>query len=347
LGYQFEYNFYFWLLLAIPVFVLFFVLLLRWKKKTITRIGDPRLVKDLIKDYSPKLFKTKFTLLSIAFAAGAIAMTNLRKPGDADSIVRKGIDVVVALDVSKSMYAVDLQPNRLDRAKQMIVKLMEAMPDDRIGLVLFAGRAYLQMPLTTDHGAAKLFVTSASPDAIANQGTVIADALQMSANAFNAKERRFKSVVLISDGEDFDMNALEKADELAAQGVMVNTVGVGSPEGAKIADPVSGENKKDALGNDVITKLNESELQEIAHKTNGTYVRLVNSADAVSAILKQLSQIDRKAYGDLSLMNFTTYYYWFAGLMFLLLIIENFIPDKKKMVGGLAGMNVHKAGQKK
>ena len=334
MGYQFEYNFYFWLLVAIPVFILLFFLLLRWKKKTMTRIGDVRLVKELIKDYSPKLFTTKFTLLSLAFAAGAVAMTNLRKPGDADSIMRKGIDVVIALDVSKSMYAVDLQPNRLERAKQLIVKLMDEMPDDRIGLVLFAGRAYLQMPLTTDHGAAKLFVTSASPDAIANQGTVIADAMQMSANAFNAKERRFKTVILISDGEDFDANAIEKAGEMAEQGVMVNTVGVGSAEGAKIADPVSGENKKDAMGNDVITKLNETELMQIAQKTNGTYVHLINSSDAISAILKQLSQIDRKAYGDLSLMNFTTYYYWFAGLMFLLLIVENFIPELKKTIVG-------------
>src|SRR5205085_8418121 len=128
----------------------------------------------------------------------------------------------------------------------------------------------------TDHGAAKLFVTSATPDAIANQGTVIADAMQMSANAFNGKERRFKSVVLISDGEDFDANALDKANEMAAQGVMVNTVGVGSPEGSKIVDPISRENKKDAMGNDVVTKLNESELQQIAQKINGTYIRLVN-----------------------------------------------------------------------
>ncbi|MEJ0102603.1 MAG: VWA domain-containing protein [Bacteroidota bacterium] len=305
--------------------------MLRWKKKTIQRIGDARLVKELIKGFSPKLFTAKFTLLSIAFAAGVIAMTNLRKPGDADSIMRKGIDVVIALDVSKSMYAVDLQPNRLERAKQMIIKLMDEMPDDRIGLVLFAGRAYLQMPLTTDHGAAKLFVNSASPDAIANQGTVIADALQMSANAFNAKERRFKSVILISDGEDHDENALVKADELAEQGVMINTVGVGSVEGSKIVDPTTGENKKDAMGNEVITKLNDTELKQIAEKTNGSYVHMESTDETVSAILKQLSQIDRKSYGDLSLMNFTTYYFWFAGLMFLLLVIENFIPERKEL----------------
>ncbi|MES1220382.1 MAG: hypothetical protein ABUT20_33080 [Bacteroidota bacterium] len=125
---------------------------------------------------------------------------------------------------------------------------------------------------------------------------------------------------------------MEKADEMAEQGVMINTVGVGSVEGSKIVDPVSGENKKDAMGNEVITRLNEVELKQIAEKTNGAYIHLENTDDAVSALMKQLSQIDRKAYGDLALMNFTTYYYWFAGLMFLLLIIENLLPEKKKKV---------------
>jgi len=154
----------------------------------------------------------------------------------------------------------------------------------------------------------------------------------MSANEFNSKERRFKTVVLITDGEDHDMNALQKADEMADQGVMINTVGVGSVEGSKIVDPVTGENKKDAMGNEVISRLNEVELKQIAEKTNGTYVHLENTDDTVSALLKQLSQIDRKAYGDLALMNFTTYYYWFAGLMFLLLIIESLIPERKRKV---------------
>lgn len=331
---QFENIFYFWALAAIPVFIVLFIFLRKWKKNTMKRIGDPKLVSQLVKDFSSRLFTTKFALLSVAFAAGVIAMTNLRRPGDADSIMRKGIDVVFALDVSKSMYAVDLQPNRLERAKQMIVKMMDAMPDDRIGLVIFAGRAYIQMPLTTDHGAAKLFVTSASPDAIVNQGTVIADAMQMSANEFNSKERRFKSVVLITDGEDHDQNALQKADEMAEQGVMINTVGVGSVEGSKIVDPATGENKKDAMGNEIVSRLNEVELKQIAEKTNGTYIHLEDTDGTVNALLKQLSQIDRKAYGDLSLMNFTTYYYWFAGLMFLLLILEIFIPERKRKTTG-------------
>ena len=332
MSYQFEHIFLFWLLVAIPFFIFLFFLLVRWKRKTTKRIGDARLVAELIKGFSSRLFTTKFTLLSVAFAAGVVAVTNLRKPGDADSVIRKGIDVVIALDVSKSMLAVDLQPSRLEKAKQMIIKLMDEMPDDRIGLVLFAGRAYLQMPLTTDHGAAKLFVTSASPDAIATQGTVIADALQMSANAFNGKERRFKSVILISDGEDHDANALVKADAMADQGVMINAVGVGSAEGSQIIDPATGESKKDAMGNIVITKLNEDELKQIAEKTNGAYVHLQGTDETVTALLKQLSQIERKAYGDVSLTNFRTYYSWFAGFMFLLLLVENLIPERKKKI---------------
>ena len=161
--------------------------------------------------YSSKLFSLKFGMLSIAFAAGVVMLMDLRKPGGTEGINRKGIDVVVALDVSKSMLAADLAPDRLERAKQLIGKLMTAMPNDRIGLVLFAGKAYLQMPLTTDHGAARMFVSSASPDAVPQQGTVISEALQRSANAFNAAERRFKTVILISDGEDHDVEAVNTA----------------------------------------------------------------------------------------------------------------------------------------
>ena len=177
----------------------------------IKRIGDRNLVKALMGTYSSKLFSLKFGMLSIAFAAGVVMLMDLRKPGGTEGINRKGIDVVVALDVSKSMLAADLAPDRLERAKQLIGKLMTAMPNDRIGLVLFAGKAYLQMPLTTDHGAARMFVSSASPDAVPQQGTVISEALQRSANAFNAAERRFKTVILISDGEDHDVEAVNTA----------------------------------------------------------------------------------------------------------------------------------------
>lgn len=179
------------------------------------------------------------------------------------------------------MLATDLAPNRLERAKQFIGKLMNEMPNDRIALVLFAGKAYLQMPLTVDHGAAQLFVSLASPDAIPQQGTVISDALNMSARVFDAADRKFKSVILISDGDMMTVDAVTTANDLAVQGVMINTIGIGSANGATITDPLTGENKRDNAGNVVISKLNEDVLKEIAGKTNGVYVKLESSDEAL------------------------------------------------------------------
>jgi Ca-activated chloride channel family protein len=229
------------------------------------------------------------------------------------------------------MLAQDLQPNRLERAKQFVINLMNEMPNDRIGLVLFAGKAYLQMPLTSDHNAARLFVISAGPGSVPQQGTVVSEALKMSARTFNNKEKRFKTVVLISDGEDHDLEALKTAAELAEQGVMVNTVGLGSPEGTTITEPVTGEIKKDEFGNTVISKLNEEELRQIATATNGIYHRLQSSNDAVAVLLKQFAQIEKKSFDDNSLLDYKTFFQWFAAAMLLLLLAEFFIPETRKI----------------
>ncbi len=317
---------------AIVLFIVLFILLLKWKRKVIQRIGERNLVKALTSAYSAKLFNLKFGMLTIAFAAGVVMVMDLRKPGGPEGMNRKGIDVVITLDVSKSMLATDLAPNRLERAKQLIGKLMNAMPNDRIALVLFAGKAYLQMPLTTDHGAASMFVSSAGPDAVPQQGTVISEAIRRSAHAFNAAERRFKAVLLISDGEDHDPEAVATAKELAEQGMMINTIGIGSPDGAYIPDPITGENKIDpATGATVISKLNEDVLKQIAENTNGIYIRLQDTDDAVRQLQQQLSQIETKAFADVSLINFKAYYWWFAGAMLILLLAEYFIPETKKV----------------
>ncbi len=333
MNFQFQHKEFLWLFLSIAVAALLFVGVLAWKKKVTKRIGDKSLVKALTSNYSPELFAIKFVLLAIAMAVGILAVMNPRKPGEGDdSSTRKGIDVAIALDVSKSMLATDLAPDRLERAKQFIGKLMNEMPDDRIALVLFAGKAYLQMPLTIDHGAAQLFVSSASPDAVPQQGTVISDALNMSARVFNSEEKRYKAIVLISDGEDHDEEAVKTAKDLAEQGVMINTVGIGSPEGTTIPDASTGDVKKDETGNTVISKLNEEVLKQMANETNGLYIRLQSSDEAVAALKAQLSQIETKAYNDVSQMNFKTFYMWLAAAMLILLLVENFIPERKKVV---------------
>lgn len=332
MNFQFQYRDLTWLWLVLAGLLLLFAAYRFWRGKVMKRTGDRKLIGHLIRNYSPRLANLKFILIGLAFAAGIIAAMNPVKPGDAGNVKRKGIDIAVALDVSKSMLAGDLAPSRLERAKQFVNKLLDEMPDDRIALILFAGKAYMQMPLTTDHGAAKMFVSSAGPDAVPQQGTVISDALQISARAFNSAEQRFKTIILISDGEDHDAGAVRTAGALAEEGVMINTVGIGSSEGAVIIDPLTGEQKKDASGNTVISKLNEEVMRSVAEKTNGIYINLKGSDEAVSILKSQLSQIERKAYGDVSLMNFSTYYMWFAAAMFILLLAEYFIPDRKRKV---------------
>jgi len=316
-------------LILVPVLVVFFLNLLRWKRKRVKKIGDPVLVKELIKGFSPLKFFLKFSLIAIALAAIIGAAANLQKPGRMENVNRKGVDVMIALDVSKSMLAEDIKPNRLERAKQLVNKLMDKMENDRIGLVLFAGRAYVQMPLTTDHGAAKMYIQNAGPETVPSQGTVIGEALKMANTAFNSKERKFKSIVLISDGEDHDPEALQLTKALAGNGVMINTVGIGSPEGVPLIDNTTNELRKDAQGNAIITKLNETELKQLATDTKGIYVHLEDTGEAANQIMTQLNTIEQSALGDDAFVSYQSYFQWFLAAAFLLLLIEIFVPEKK------------------
>lgn len=304
---------------------------LLWKKRAVRRIGDARLVQQLYRSHAPGKAVFRFILLITAFALGCIAIANPRQPDEMQEDARKGIDVMLALDVSNSMLATDMGPNRLQRAKTMLSKLIDGLPNDRIGLVLFAGNAYIQMPLTTDHSAARMFIATASPSVISAQGTAISDALEKSRLAFGDNAERFKTVILVSDGETHDENALETARQLASKGIMINTVGIGSPEGASILDTTTGTEKRDINGNVVISRLNEQLLQQLATSTNGVYINLQNAAQSVEGLVQQLGQIEKKALGDTSVFTYRTFYAWMALPMLLLLLGELFFPDRKKV----------------
>lgn len=288
------------------------------------------LVKELSKNHSRTKTVFKFLMILIAFACGCIALANPRVPDKNSGEVRKGIDVVIALDVSNSMKATDIAPDRLSRAKQFVSRVIDNLKDDRVGLVVFAGYGYAQMPLTFDYDAARLYVASADPANISAQGTSIADAFDKANLLFGKESERFKSIILITDGETHDENAMEKLKELTEKGVMVNTVGIGSPEGTTIKDS-SGNVKTDASGQPVISKLNEQILQQIAQATNGMYVHLQSSDVAVKQVMNQYTQIEKKALGDTSLYTYESYYTWLALPMLLLLIAETFLPDRKKV----------------
>jgi Ca-activated chloride channel homolog len=329
LNYRFEHSSFLFGLALLPFLLVVFVMLLKWKKKTRKKIGDPGLVNMLTKNYSPVKFSTKFVLGLLTLALIITGAANLQKPGRSDNINRKGVDVMIALDVSNSMLAEDVKPNRLERARQLVNKLMDKMPNDRIGLVLFAGRAYMQMPLTNDHSAAKMYVQSAGPEVVPTQGTVIAEALRVATAGFNSKERKYKSIVLISDGEDHDPEAIKLAQSLSQMGVMINTVGIGSPDGIPLIDPSTHETRKDAQGNSIITKLNEAELKQLAVDTKGVYVQLQDTNDAVTIITNQLSTVEQTISGDKSLANYDNYFIWFLALALLFLLIEFLMPERK------------------
>ena len=328
---HFQHIEYLLALAVVPLMILLYAFVIKGKKNTIKKIGDTVLVNQLIKEYSPVKFFMKFVLISLAFVVGVIALANPRMPQGTTMVNRSGIDVMVALDVSKSMLAGDIKPNRLERAKQFVTKLIDKLPNDRIGIVVFAGRAYLQMPLTTDHSAAKMYLASASTDVVPTQGTVIGDALKMCYAAFNTQEKKYKAIVLISDGEDHDEAAVKITTALAEEGVMINTVGIGSLEGTTIIDPVTNETKRDAAGSPVITKLNEEELKNIAANGNGLYQLFTNTDEVVDNVDKQLKAMGQRAITENSLVNYKNFFPWLLGIGLILLLIEFFMSEIKQL----------------
>lgn len=318
------------LLVLIPLTLVFFSVL-NWKKKATRNLGDEALINQLTKNFSAPLFNLKFILILAAISSLIIAAANLRKPVPGEKENKAGIDVMIALDVSKSMWAEDTKPSRLDAAKQFVGSLIDRLNDNRVGLVLFAGRAFLQMPLTTDFSVAKLYVSNATPDVVPVQGTVVGDALQLCANSLNTKEKKYKAVVLISDGEDHDPHSTEVLQQLADNGVIVNTIGVGTVAGAPIKEPGAADYKTDAEGKTVISKLNETELMQIAQKTGGTYMHLSDAENTSSQIASVLNSMEKKAIENSgSTRQYASFYWLFVLLALLMLITEIFIPETKR-----------------
>lgn len=330
---RFQHTTYLLVLASIPLLILLYYMVGRWKKKVTKRMGDERLVRQLIRNYSPQRVAIKFMIVLLAFSCTVFALANLRKPGAVEKVKRSGIDIMIALDVSKSMLADDVKPNRLERARQSMAKLIDKLSNDRIGIVLFAGRAYLQMPLTSDHGAAKMYLAAANTDVVPTQGTVIADALNMCYSSFNPKEKKYKAVVLISDGEDHDDGAIKIASQMANDGILINTVGIGSPQGAGFMDELTNQPKKDINGNTVITRLNEEVLKTIAARGGGTYQRFTGTDELVNGLETQLSGMEQRTITEDSQVNYINFFPWFLAAALVLLLIDFFLSETKKTTG--------------
>ncbi len=260
----------------------------------------------------------------------ALGAANLRSAGKAEDVNRKGRDIVIAMDVSKSMLADDIKPNRLEKSKQFVSKLLEQLPDDRIALIWFAGKAYLPMPLTADQGAANLFVQSAAPDAVPTQGTVIGEALRLAAESFPQQDKRYKVVLLITDGEDHDESAVTMAKELKDRGILLIAIGLGTVEGSPITEPGTTEYKKDKDGQTIVTKLNENLLKQMAVANGGLYGNMQNTDALLKEVTAVIDQLEKKGTdGEVSNTNYNNYFVWFLALALLLLLLEIFISERK------------------
>lgn len=325
-----------YLLLLIPVLVLLFVYARLRKKKAMSRFGDLNLVMRLVPDYSGTREIIKFVIWSVAWLLIVISLADPQTGSKLEKIKRKGVDMIFALDVSNSMLAQDITPNRLERAKQAIVHLLGKLENDRVGLVVFAGKAYVQMPLTTDYSATRLFLSNINPGMIPVQGTAIGDAIETCASSFG-NTKQSKAIIIITDGENHEDNAVEAAQEAAAKGIRVYTIGVGLPEGAPI--PVySGSTqigyKKDAQGITVITRINEPMLQDIAKAGRGIFVRANNSQSGVQEVFDQINKLEKAEYNEAFFSDYEDRYQIFLFAAFLLIVAETLIAERK---GKLAG----------
>jgi Ca-activated chloride channel family protein len=298
------------------------------------RAGDPLLIESLIKGRAPRRALFKFSLILIAVAGCILALANPRVEGPGEPDIRRGIDLVLAVDVSKSMLAPDLAPNRLANAKALLQILLRDRPDDRVALVLFAGHAYTQLPLTYDHGSAAMFVQSMDPLQFSAQGTAVGGALSTAHDILKPGRGRYKVVLLLSDGETFDgdnekENVGATSAQLADAGIMVITVGLGSPGGTTFIDPLTKTQKKDRQGVVVVSRLDDALLKGIATKTKGDYYLFTSPAETERAVLRSLDGAKNAALVDKSLLNYRTLYLWLAVPVLLLLVAEPFVPDHK------------------
>ena len=320
---------YLYLLLLIPVLALHFLAENRKRKKRLKAYGNPEIINQLMPDVSYRRPWLKFILQLMAITVCIIMVCGPQFGSKLEKNQRKGAEMMIALDVSNSMMAEDITPNRLSKSKQILSKLVDKLKDDKIGLVVFAGDAYTQLPITSDYVSAKMFMGSISPELVPRQGTAIGAAIDLCVRSFPQKGKAERAIILITDGENFEDNAVERAKEAMDQGIKTHVIGMGLDKGAPIPMQNSSDFRKDKDGNVVITRLNEKMCQEIAAAGNGIYVRSDNTNGALRAIT---SELDKMKKADIESSVYSEYDEQFQGLAWIILIlmlVDIFILERK------------------
>ena len=319
-----------WWLITIPVFVIAYIVYTKRKQRQLAEFGDPELMAQLMPDASKSRPVWKFSLLIVALILLIVAAARPQYGQKEKTVKRQGIEVMVALDISNSMLAEDVAPNRLDRAKQMLSKMIDNMVDDKVGLVVFAGDAFTQLPITCDYVSAKMFLNTISPTLIPTQGTAIGAALQTAITSFWAQESDAgRAIILITDGENHEDDAIAAAKQAKELGIQVFVIGIGKPEGAPIPKPGTNDYFKDRSGQVVVSRLNEEMCQQIAGAGNGAYVRCDNTNTAMRALQQELDRIATTELESTVYADYNEQYQSFVLIALLLLAIEFFILSRQ------------------
>ncbi len=321
-----DYKFLY-LLFLVPVFLIGYGIMRYLRARRVKAFGDPALVEALMPSRSRSKGWVKAVLFSLAFAFFAIGLARPRTGAKLAERNTKGAEIIVALDVSNSMLAQDYSPNRLERAKLSIARLTERLQEDRIGLVIFAGTSFVQLPVTTDYVSAKMFLNSIDTGSIPVQGTAIGDAIRLSIKSFSAQSEKSRVIVVISDGENHEDDAVGAAKQAAELGIKVYTIGVGSAEGQPI--PMDGGLLKDKDGNIVVTKLNEEMLRDIARAGGGAYIHAGGEEFGLNPIIQDIRRMEDEEFGSVVFEEYDEQYMYFFGIALLLFILEMLIGERK------------------
>lgn len=329
--FKFEHTIYFYAFAALPVMLILVIWYFVSRRKKLKRLGEAKLISELIPYSSRRKRIIKVILFMLGFSSLVVALCNLQTGSKLTEVKREGADIIVCIDVSNSMMAQDLSPDRLTRAKYALEKMIDGLEGDRLGLVIFAGEAYVQLPITSDYSAAKLFLESIGPGMVPVQGTNVSDAIIKASESFSSDEGKNRAIILITDGENHDSEALKAAEDANKKGIMINTIGIGSEKGVPIPLIENGVVKgyrKDKEGQTVITKLNVNLLKSIASKANGVFVQASQADVGLGAVLDKIGELDKAQIENKMYTDYEDQFQWFLGLSLILFFIEFLISER-------------------
>ena len=323
-----------WALVLVPLLIIIFMLVRRWKKKALASFGDKGVISRIMPQVSSSRPTLKFIFFIVAYTLLIIGIADPQVGNHIDEVKKKGADIMIVLDVSNSMLSQDYAPSRLENAKRALAQLIDNLHEDRIGIIVFAGEPYVQMPITTDYSAAKIFLNTINTGMVPVQGTAIGAALDLGVKSFDYKDGTGKAIILMTDGENHEDDAITAAQNAHDKGVVVHVIGFGSPQGAPV--PIYDNGKQvgfhlDSAGHTVISKLNEDMCKQVAVAGNGVYIRATDANSGLGIVMDQIHKMKQKTYDSKSFKDFEDRFQFFIAIALFLFIAEFFISNRKSL----------------